>query len=129
MKVWIVDDDQAICDMLKLLLSSRGYEVVTYNDPLATPIFHGEVCPCPADAMLIDYFMPNMNGLDFLREMEARGCKGSKAIITAHHSPELGRELARMGVVCFKKPFRFPAITRWLEECVGRASPEANSHC
>jgi len=125
MKVWVVDDDQAICSLLKIMLSAKGHEVDTYQDPTATPILQGRESCCSAEAMLVDYFMPNMNGLDFLKELEARDCqvvKGNRAIITAHHSPELERELEFLGVVCFTKPFQLPAITRWLEACEQRIS-------
>lgn len=130
LKVWVVDDDPSICNMLRLMLSAKGYHVETYTDPMACPIIQERDCsrpgvpPC-ADVLLVDYFMPNMNGLEFLRKVEEFGCKvaqGNRAVITAHYSPELGSELARMGVTYFKKPFKFPALDKWLESCSRRAS-------
>jgi CheY-like chemotaxis protein len=136
-KIWIVDDDPAICSMLKVMLSTRGHDVETYPDPTATPLAqHLEsVCspasPC-ADAMLIDYFMPNMNGLDFLKLLDERGggaIKGNKAIITAYGTSELCRELDQLGVKYFRKPFKFPDIVKWLDDCASRLDTTDSIHC
>jgi len=134
-RIWVVDDDPAICSMLQILLSNKGHQVETYADPTATPITlqQGTVCchphPC-ADAMLVDYFMPNMNGLEFLRLLEVRGCraiKGNRAIITAYGTSELCQELEQLGVKYFRKPFRFPEIDKWLNDCADRLETGAGT--
>lgn len=135
MKILVVDDDPAICDMLRIILSAKGHQVDTYLDPTATPIIKDLECDCPkgphcADVMLIDYFMPNMNGLEFLKLLEEHGCgaiKGNKAIITAYGSNELQQELEQLGVKYFKKPFRLPEISKWLEDCSTRVALEGGA--
>ncbi|TLM65953.1 MAG: response regulator [Deltaproteobacteria bacterium] len=122
MRIWVIDDDQAICNLLRIMLSARGHEVATFSDPTATPVLCDDGTPCAADVMLIDYFMPNMNGLEFLKVLDARGCRGARAIITAHYSPELGRELAGMGVACFRKPFRWGDVVGWLDDCAQKTA-------
>lgn len=126
MKIMVVDDDPAICNMLRLMLSTKGHEVDTYLDPTTTPVIMDPGYNCTAagshyaDAMLVDYFMPNMNGLEFLKLLDERGCgviKGNKAIITAYGTNELRQELDQLGVKYFKKPFKLPEIHQWLEDC------------
>lgn len=125
MKILVVDDDPAICNMLRVILSAKGHEVDTYLDPTATPIVkewecNYQECSYRADVMLIDYFMPNMNGLEFLKLLEDHDCgavKGNKAIITAYGSNELQQELDQLGVKYFRKPFKLPEINKWLEDC------------
>jgi DNA-binding response OmpR family regulator len=125
MKIMVVDDDPAICNMLKIMLSARGHQVDTYLDPTATPIVQGQEEAaikesCSVDVMLVDYCMPNMNGLDFLKLANERDCgtkKCKKAIITAYGTAEVCRELNQLGIKYFRKPFRFPEINNWLEEC------------
>jgi len=131
MKILVVDDDPAICNMLKMILSARGHEVDTYLDPTATPIVKAQEClgtgegfHC-ADAMLIDYFMPNMNGLEFLNLLDERGCglfNDNKAIITAYGTNELRQKLDQLGVKYFRKPFKLHEITQWLEDCSTRVA-------
>ena len=130
MKVLVVDDDPAICNMLRIFLSAKGHQVDTYLNPANTPVVRDRDYRCPeashcADAMLVDYFMPGMNGLEFLKLLEERGCgaiKGNKAIITAYGTHELCQELEQLGVKYFRKPFRFPEIGKWLEECSARVA-------
>jgi len=128
MRIMVIDDDPAICSMLSIILSAKGHQVDTYLDPTATPVIQELECHCPrdphcADAMLVDYFMPNMNGLEFLKLLDERGCgavKGNKAIITAYGTNELRQQLNQLGVKYFKKPFKLPEISQWLEDCSAR---------
>lgn len=139
MKIWVVDDDPAICNMLRIMLAAKGHEVETYPDPTATPVARDsspvtvtELPEACADAMLVDYFMPKMNGLDFLKLVDERGCsvvKGNKAIITAYGTSELCHELDQLGIKYFKKPFRFPDIVKWLDDCAGRLDTGDSVHC
>lgn len=130
MKVLVVDDDPSICNLLKILLCAKGHQVDTYLDPTAIPIIQDREGNCLrgrhcADAMLVDYFMPHMNGLEFLKLLEERGCgavKGNRAIITAYGTVELCQELEQLGVKYFKKPFKLPEISQWLEDCSTRVT-------
>ena len=132
MKILVVDDDPTICEMLNILLSTKGHQVSTYLDPTATPIMQERETNCSrgchcADAMLIDYFMPNMNGLEFLKLLEERGCsavRGNKAMITAYDTGELRQELEQLGIKCFHKPFKLLELNQWLEDCATRVVQE-----
>ena len=132
MKILVVDDDPTVCDMLNILLSTKGHQVHTYLDPTATPIIQERENNCTrgshcADAMLVDYFMPNMNGLEFLKLLEKQGCgaiRGNKAMITAYDTCELRQELDRLGIKCFHKPFKLLEINQWLEDCATRVAQE-----
>ncbi len=58
-RVLAVDDDQAMTDLLNLLLRSYGFEVITENS--------GEnavelIRSTPPDVVLLDLMMPGMNG-------------------------------------------------------------------
>ncbi|MBK1622656.1 sigma 54-interacting transcriptional regulator [Afifella marina] len=60
----VVDDDQAICHMLKAVLQKEGLEVVVAKDGLeGVETFRRR----HADVVLLDIRMPRMNGLDALK--------------------------------------------------------------
>ncbi|MBF0479063.1 MAG: EAL domain-containing protein [Candidatus Omnitrophica bacterium] len=66
--ILIVDDNTAVAAMLKMLLFSRGFEVVIAKS--AATMFE-QISPARTDLILMDILLPNENGLDVLRELKA----------------------------------------------------------
>ena len=69
-RILVVDDDAGILTMLKLLLRLEGYEPLTCSDP--TEVFERLVNEKP-ELMLIDAMMPQMDGLQVIRQIQIRG--------------------------------------------------------
>jgi CheY-like chemotaxis protein len=65
--VLIVDDDPDILEALRQVLSDAGYAVVGAGNGRAG-LEYLRHAPSP-DAILLDLFMPMMNGWEFLREV------------------------------------------------------------
>jgi CheY-like chemotaxis protein len=63
LKICVVDDEKDICDLLKEQLTELGYEVETFKDGLEAWTFFSKN-PHYFDALITDYGMPNMTGLD-----------------------------------------------------------------
>jgi CheY-like chemotaxis protein len=67
--ILVVDDDPEILNALELVLGDAGYQVVcASNGSAALDYLRG--APAPA-AVLLDLFMPAMNGWEFVREVGA----------------------------------------------------------
>ena len=67
-KIMIVDDNVLSLDSIYLSLKSHGFTVSTYSSPLkALAAFQRE----NFDAVLSDYFMPEMKGDEFLEKIKA----------------------------------------------------------
>ena len=65
-KVLLADDDNDILVSLSSYLQESGFNVITASDGLdAVNKFHTD----PPDIVLLDIMMPNMNGLDVLRQL------------------------------------------------------------
>jgi DNA-binding response OmpR family regulator len=58
-KILIIDDDTAISESLKMLLTVKGYEVDTASDGLEGL---EKVKSAPPDLVVLDLFLPEMNG-------------------------------------------------------------------
>jgi DNA-binding response OmpR family regulator len=65
-KILVVDDDQNICDMLKIYFDNEGYEVKTANDGVEGINYFKMYDP---DLVLLDIMMPQKDGLQVCREI------------------------------------------------------------
>ncbi len=80
-RVLIVEDDDGIRDLVDLVLSSAGYEILTASDGAAALQVIGTVRP---DLVLLDMRMPVMDGWTFARELRARhGHRIPVVVVTA----------------------------------------------
>ncbi|MCP3678093.1 MAG: response regulator [Deltaproteobacteria bacterium] len=64
-KILIIDDEEAIREMLQVLLEKAGYEVqVAVDGKEGVDLFR----TAPAELVITDLFMPNRDGLDIIKE-------------------------------------------------------------
>ena len=63
-KIIALDDDKLILDMIELVFTEAGHEVVTFQNPLDVPTY---LVKNPADAMVLDVMMPEIDGWDLLQ--------------------------------------------------------------
>ncbi|MFL0195137.1 response regulator [Clostridium sp. WILCCON 0269] len=63
-KILIVDDDENICDVIKMYVENAGYEVQVANDGKSAETAFLEYKP---DLVLLDIMLPNVDGIDVLK--------------------------------------------------------------
>jgi len=68
-RILVVEDDESIRDLVDLILSGAGYEVVTASDGEAALEVVGMA---PPDLVLLDMRMPVMDGWEFARQYRAK---------------------------------------------------------
>lgn len=74
-KLYIVDDNEALCEALFFLLSS------VYKDALELKIFHHPIqllqqySPEWDGCLIVDMNIPSMNGLELVQEIKRNSCK------------------------------------------------------
>jgi CheY-like chemotaxis protein len=66
--ILVVDDDESICDLLRLHLSAAGYEVHVAQDAIAAGYL---VLRSPPDLIISDIQMPHMDGFEFVEALRA----------------------------------------------------------
>jgi DNA-binding response OmpR family regulator len=66
--ILIVDDDESIRELLRLHLSSAGYEVSVAEDAIAAGYL---VLRSPPDLLICDVNMPHMDGFEFIAALKA----------------------------------------------------------
>jgi two-component system, LuxR family, response regulator FixJ len=99
--VLIIDDDPAVRNSLKFALEVEGFAVRTYHaggDLLRETEFPTDGC------LVVDYKLPEMNGLDLLVELRRRDVALPAILITTHPSREVRRRAALAGATLIEKP-------------------------
>ena len=106
-RVWVLDNDTAICAGMRTLLEGWGCQVVT---ALSEQDLAGQVDNFHADADLIiaDYHLDNgCNGVDVVETVNARRASPLPALmITANYSNELKQQVRELGHMLMHKPVR-----------------------
>ena len=130
-RVIVFDDEVLILKLFKSFFSARGYEVLTYSEPVACPMFgkDSETCsrtfPC-ADVIVTDYKMPGMDGLQLLREQSRLGCRltaKNRALTSGFLDENLKKTAAELECAFFQKPIVFSEFAAWVAECEKRVDP------
>ena len=79
-RILIVDDEDDINLLFKMVLEDNGYKVDTFNDPLeALQNFTAG----SYDLLLLDMVMPNMNGFELYQKMRMIDDKAKICFLTA----------------------------------------------
>ncbi len=99
----VIDDDVNILDLTSLILSRRGYRVLT--SPSARDAME-IIAAHPPELVLLDYMMPGMDGLTALREIRTRFPDTYVVMFTGKGSEEIAVELMKGGASEYiLKPF------------------------
>lgn len=101
--VHVVDDDESARESLAFLLEAADFTVVSHPSALALL----DALPLDgAGCVITDMRMPDMTGLELVRELNARGARVPILMITGHGDIPLAVEAMRAGVIDFiEKPF------------------------
>jgi two-component system, LuxR family, response regulator FixJ len=101
--VHVIDDDQAVRDVLAFQLGSAGIDVRTYESAAG---FLKVAPTVQAGCIITDVRMPELSGIDLLRRLRELKVAAPVIVITAHGDIPLAVEAMRMGAINFlEKPF------------------------
>lgn len=131
LRVFLIDDDQRIRDLVQDVVEERGHKVYAFTEPFRCPILLNEKCYCPdgwqcGDLFITDLEMPGMSGIDFIANQVRFGCRGLTENTAVMSGGWTDSELARareLGCRTFHKPFDLEEFISWIETCERRANP------
>jgi response regulator RpfG family c-di-GMP phosphodiesterase len=128
LRVNIFDDDASNLKMLKFFMSQRDYEILTFDRPIACPIYSAKsdkcntLKPC-ADIIMTDYQMPEMTGIEMLLHQTKSGCKvdiRNKTVMSADLDTKGQKILEELGCKFLCKPFKLNELSAWIDDCEKR---------
>ena len=110
--ILVVDDDEGVRQIFARMLTLEGYRVRT---AISATSGLREVAQSRPDAIILDFRMPLVDGLEFLRRLRssASHCATPVAIVTGDYflDDEVSAELKALGASLTFKPL-------WLEDLV-----------
>ena len=102
--IFIIDDDAAVRDALKLLLRSVGQAVETFG---SAPEFLDAYSEDRPGCLVLDIRMPGMSGLELQQKLNEKHSILPIIFITGHGDVPMAVEAMQAGAVDFiQKPFR-----------------------
>lgn len=107
-RILVIDDETSILDLLRTVLTRRGHEVVTTSSGKRGISRYKEDRP---RVTLLDLKMPDMNGIEVLRDIRAFDPEAQVIILTGAGSDELEKQANQLGAVDFlQKGFSLHAL-------------------
>lgn len=110
LKLLIVDDEPDICDFVKNFFKERNFEVlIAHNGREALDVVTADA----PDIVLLDMKMPEMNGIEALKEMNRRGNRPKVIMVTAVEDSETAEEAKNFGAIEYiTKPLLLEQLER-----------------
>ncbi len=123
-RVLLVDDADALAEVLRQALHDAGYAVATVRHGAAALELVRQIEP---DVILLDLTMPIMDGWSFVSQYRRRGKPSAQIVLlTAHpNGREIGTNLGADGYV--PKPFELPDLLAVLDRLLGARSQAPTS--
>jgi len=114
--VCVVDDDPAVRDSLRWLLSSVDLEATTFA---SAQEFIDAYDPDQQGCVLVDVRMPGMSGLELQEELTARGTNLPVIVITGHSDVQMAVRAMKAGAFDFiEKPFNDQALLDLVQKAI-----------
>ncbi len=123
--ILVVDDERLICDLLRSVLAGHGHEVLmAMNGREGLELFKKH----RPRFTLLDLRMPEMNGIEVLKQIRAIDPQAAVLILTAWGSDALEQQARQLGVVDFLSKglsldVLVDAMERTLQQTAQAASP------
>lgn len=105
-RVLVVDDEDSIRSLLRMMLTQAGYDVEEADDGgKAVEVLNSGDNPLMLDAIICDIRMPRINGVEAIAYFRTQYPSLPVIVLTGYHDEPLASSLRRQGVVDFlEKP-------------------------
>lgn len=107
-KLVVIDDDRDILDLIEAFFRPKNFQVISFENPQAAL---KQIPTLDPDVILIDWQLPDLNGLDLATKLKEAGVFSPVILITAKQSSELALQAVDAGAYDFiLKPIHFPQL-------------------
>lgn len=121
--VCVVDDDEAVCDSLSILLETSGYQVKSFLSALD---FLADRRRGDPGVLVLDVRMPVLDGLELQKRLKDAGDNIPIIMVTGHGDVPMAVRAIQMGAVDFlEKPFSEEALLNAVDKALKLQSASA----
>jgi DNA-binding response OmpR family regulator len=126
-RIFVVDDEPDMVDLLATILRSDGFEVDTDTEGRSAL---ARVLAEPPDLILLDLMMPDLDGMELLKllRLDPRGERVPVLVVSARsgHQDQLGTlQLGANAYIC--KPFSPRELVRQVRQLLAKSRGEASA--
>ena len=123
-RIYVVDDEPDMVELLATVLKAEGHEVETYTDGRTAL---ARVLEEPPELLLLDLMMPDLDGMELLKllRLDTRGADVPVLVVSARsgHQDQLGTlQLGANAYIC--KPFSPRELVRQVRQLLGSTGGE-----
>ena len=107
--VLVIDDEQGIRDVLRDILVDEGYRVRTAEDGIeGLDLLKRD----HVDLVILEIWLPNMGGIDVLKEIKSRPSDTEVIVISGHANIDMAVKAVKLGAFDFiEKPLSLDRVT------------------
>ena len=113
--VYVIDDDDAVLGSLRFLLETDGFAVRTFRN--ATALLNA-TSPSAADCYVIDYKMPDIDGITLARRLRQSAGDTPVILITGYPDGQISARATAAGV---RDVILKPLLDESLVRCIRQA--------
>ena len=119
MRILLIDDDEWIRDSLSLYFEGEGCHLLALETAEeGIEALKGQ----NYDIIMVDYRLPRMDGLEFLKRIQGPSPQTKKVLITAYRSKEVVSKAMKIGIDGFiEKPFTTMNIEESLSRLIAKS--------
>jgi len=119
LRILVVDDDPVIGTSCRKILAAEGHEVTVFQN---APAGLQAALTGQYDVVLLDWVMPELDGMKFLTQIKAAGIVAAVVVITGYATVESAVEAMKQGAADYiSKPFTPEQLSAAVQK-VGRRS-------
>jgi two-component system, LuxR family, response regulator FixJ len=124
--IYVVDDDAGVLGSLRFLLETDGFEVKTFRSGMA---LLNAAAPDGVDCLVIDYKMPDINGIDLVGRLRDHHVAAPVILITGYPDDNISARAAAAGVKhVLLKPLLGEGLVKEIRGAILEGHPDPDCH-
>lgn len=114
LKILVVDDESAVCEVFDRFLTPSGYSVQVAHESVEALKTFQNFAP---HFVFLDVIIPGENGIQILQKMLAIDKSAQIVMISGMHDLSVAKEAINLGAVDYiTKPIEFDKLQAYIEE-------------